>query len=153
LEFRNQVLRYLVQEKGFTAIALESGLVESRKVYDYVRGGAGELASVLAEGISWTFDRLPQNATLVSWLKDYNSDPQHTCTVNFYGFDVPGSPRSWRRLGISTAWIARRRSGFTPRSTHSWQAFDSTPIAPRARRDTTSSAPQIETRSLPQLPI
>jgi len=39
LEFRNRVLQYLVEAKAFTAIAIESGIVESRTVHDYVRGG------------------------------------------------------------------------------------------------------------------
>jgi erythromycin esterase len=92
LEFRNRVLQYLVEEKGFTAIAIESGLVEGRIVHDYVRGGAGEIAAVLAQGISWSFDRHPQNRDLVRWLRSYNSDPRRARKVNFYGFDVPGSP-------------------------------------------------------------
>ena len=50
LEFRNRVLRYLVREKGFTAIALESGAVEGKLVHEYVRGGPGELSEVLADG-------------------------------------------------------------------------------------------------------
>ena len=92
LEFRNCVLRYLVEEKGFTAIAIESGLVESRVVHDYVRGSAGELGAVLYDGITWTFDNLPQNHALVRWLREYNADPRLAHKVNFYGFDVPGSP-------------------------------------------------------------
>ena len=92
LDFRNELLRYLVEEKGFTAIAIESGIVESRLVHDYVLGGPGDLSAVLAGGISWTFDNLPQNADLVSWLRQYNADPRHPRKVSFYGFDIPGSP-------------------------------------------------------------
>ncbi|MEO8452513.1 MAG: erythromycin esterase family protein [Gemmatimonadota bacterium] len=92
LEFRNRVLQYLVERLGFTAIAIESGIVEGRTVHDYVLGGPGDLAAVLAKGISWTFDRLPQNEDLVRWIRDYNADPKHTRKVHFYGFDIPGSP-------------------------------------------------------------
>jgi len=63
LEFRNRVLEYLVEDKGFTAIAIESGIVESRAVHDYVLGSRSELASVVAAGFSWTFDALPQTTT------------------------------------------------------------------------------------------
>lgn len=92
LQFRNDLLKYLVEKKGFTAIAIESGIVESRLVHDYVLGGSGELTQVLAGGISWTFDNLPQNASLVSWLRAYNADANHPRKVNFYGFDISGSP-------------------------------------------------------------
>ncbi|WP_293857819.1 erythromycin esterase family protein [Steroidobacter sp.] len=92
LEFRNRLFQYLVEKKGFTAIAIESGLVEGRVVHDFVRGGPGTLDDVLANGISWTFDRLPANRDLIAWLRAYNADPSHHRKVDFYGFDVPGSP-------------------------------------------------------------
>lgn len=92
LEFRNRLFQYLVQEMGFTAIAIESGISESRQVHDYVLGGPGNLKDVLTRGITWTFDRLPQNAALVTWIREYNADPKHARKLNFYGFDVPGSP-------------------------------------------------------------
>ena len=43
LEFRNRVLQYPVERKGFTAIAIESGVVEGRVVYDYVHGALQRL--------------------------------------------------------------------------------------------------------------
>src|SRR5688572_25176385 len=54
LEFRNRLLQYLVKEKEFTAIAIESGIVESHGVHEYVRGAAGDLDAVVAQGIGWT---------------------------------------------------------------------------------------------------
>jgi len=92
LEFRNRLFQYLVRHKGFTAIAIESGIVESRGVHDYVLDARGELTTVLANGLTWTFDRLPQNEALVRWMAEYNADPKVTRKLNFYGFDVPGSP-------------------------------------------------------------
>lgn len=92
LKFRNRVLQYLVAEKGFTAIAIESGIVESRMVYEYVRGGEGDLAAVATDGISWTMDQLPENHTLIQWIREYNANSPCDRKVNFYGFDVPGSP-------------------------------------------------------------
>ena len=92
LQFRNRVLQYLVERKGFTAIAIESGVVESRVVQEYVRGAPGELSNVVQQGITWTFADLPQNAALVRWIREYNADPRHSRKVNFYGFDISGSP-------------------------------------------------------------
>jgi erythromycin esterase len=106
LEFRNRVFQYLVREKGFTAIAIESGLVESRAVHDYVRGAPDDLTRVLAQGISWTFDQLPQNRALIQWMREYNHDRPHLRKVSFYGFDVSGSPSNARvNRGIDTALI------------------------------------------------
>jgi erythromycin esterase-like protein len=80
-------------------------MVEGRGVYDYVRGDSGELSAVLREGISWTFEDLAQNASLIRWLKEYNANPKNR-RVNFYGFDVPGSPGNPRaKRGPATALI------------------------------------------------
>jgi erythromycin esterase len=104
LDFRNRILEYLVREKGFTAIAIESGVVEAREVQRFVRGGQGDLETVLAEGFSWRFGELPQNRSLVRWLRQYNTSPTPARQVNFYGFDVPGSPGHPRvRRGLDTA--------------------------------------------------
>jgi erythromycin esterase len=104
LEFRNRLFQYLVCELGFTAIAIESGLVEGRTVHDYVRGGPGELSDILARGIGWTFDKLPQNAALIQWMHKYNAEVQYSRKINFYGFDVPGSPgNADARRGVDTA--------------------------------------------------
>ncbi len=103
LEFRNRIFQWLVENKGFTAIALESGIIESRVVHRYVCEGQGELGSVLADGLGWTFDRLPQNASLIRWLRDYNEKVTPGRKLNFYGFDVPGSPGEPRAArGVDT---------------------------------------------------
>jgi erythromycin esterase len=92
LEFRNRLIESLVRELGFTAVALESGLTESQVLDDFVLGGPGDLDSVVRRGFSWTFDRLPQNAELVKWLRTYNASRPNSLRVRLYGIDVPGSP-------------------------------------------------------------
>jgi len=106
LTFRNRLFEYLVQEKGFTAIALESGLLEGRVVDDYVQGGKHDLKVVLARGLSWQFGSLPQNRELVEWLRAYNTNAHATRKVRFYGFDVPGSPgEPAAAVGMDTALV------------------------------------------------
>lgn len=107
LEFRNRLLRYLVEEKGFTAIAIESGIVESRIVHNYVRGGGGALNTVASEGMSWNFGALTHNHALIEWLRQYNAAPDRPRKINFYGFDVPGSPGDPNaRRSLDTALVA-----------------------------------------------
>jgi erythromycin esterase len=103
LAFRNQVLEYLVQEKEFTAIAIESGIIEGRVVHDFIRGGEGNLEAALSRGISWNMDQLPQNSALVRWMRQYNADTSHQRKVSFYGFDIPGSPGVNATRGAATA--------------------------------------------------
>ena len=103
--FRNSVFRYLVEEHAFTAIAIESGVVEGRTVHDFVRGGRGEIGDVLAEGINWDFHEFPQNEALVDWMREYNASPSNTRKIDFYGFDIAGWPPAHRSAprGLRTA--------------------------------------------------
>lgn len=89
LEFRNLLFRFLVEKMGFTAIGIESGIIEGFGVNQYVLGGPGELASTVAQGFTFGFNRYPQEATLVAWMREYNSDAEHARDIQFYGFDVP----------------------------------------------------------------
>ena len=89
LEFRNLLFRFLVEKMGFTAMGIESGIIEGFGVNEYVLGGSGDLASTVAQGFTFGFNRYPQEATLVEWMRGYNSDAEHARDIQFYGFDVP----------------------------------------------------------------
>jgi erythromycin esterase len=103
LRFRNRLFRHLVERHGFTAIALESGIVEGRLVHDYVGGRTSDLDAALSSGISWTFDGLAENRALIEWLRAHNARVDGR-PVNFYGFDLAGSPGLGRaRRGVQTA--------------------------------------------------
>lgn len=52
LIFRNRLFKHLVEHLGFGAIAIESGIVESRVLNDYVTQGKGEFDAVLKHGFS-----------------------------------------------------------------------------------------------------
>lgn len=93
LVFRNRLFKYLVEKRGFGAIALESGIVESRLLNDYVVQGKGELDTVLKQGLSYGFDTFRQNAELIRWMRDYNARlPSDAVKLQIYGLDVSGSP-------------------------------------------------------------
>jgi erythromycin esterase len=88
LAFRNRLFQYLVEELGFTAIVLESGLPESRRIHDYVTGAPDTLSKVVAENLSWGFGGFKENAALISWMREYNANPGHSRKINFYGMDL-----------------------------------------------------------------
>jgi len=93
LIFRNRVFKHLVEHQGFNAIAMESGIVESRVLNDYVTAGKGAIDSVLEQGLSNGFHTFRQNAELIRWIRDYNARlPRHAAKVQVFGLDVPGSP-------------------------------------------------------------
>lgn len=89
-KFRNALIKYLVEEERISVIALESGLVESRLIYDYVNGANLDLDSTLNSGICCGFSRFQHNRELLEWLRAYNSDKTDDQQVHIYGFDIPG---------------------------------------------------------------
>jgi erythromycin esterase len=88
LAFRNRLFRFLVEELGFTAIAIESGLPESRRIQDFIAGGSGDAAQIVRENLLWGFGALGENVELVQWMRAYNADPAHRRKVRFYGMDL-----------------------------------------------------------------
>lgn len=90
LAFRNRLFQYLVENLQFTAIALESGLCESKRVQEFVTGGAGDAAQIARDSISWGFGKFGENVELLRWIRAYNEDPKHPHKVNFYGIDMCG---------------------------------------------------------------
>jgi erythromycin esterase len=93
LIFRNRLFKHLVEHMGFDAIALESGIVESRVLNDYVTRGSGDFEAILPNGFSNGFDTFRQNGALIRWLRDHNARlPPGAAKVQIFGLDVPGSP-------------------------------------------------------------
>lgn len=103
LAFRNCLFRYLVERQGFTAIALETGLNESRHLQDYVAGGEGDALGAARRGFTWGFWRYPENVELLDWIRTYNADPAHGRTIRLYGIDLSGGDSSglWTNARIT----------------------------------------------------
>ena len=95
LGLRQRVSQFLIQEMGFTAVALESSLPESRIVYDYVNGGPAP-ARLWEDGITWTMGTFDGTRALIEWMRAWNLDPAHKRKIHFYGMDVVGGNGSWK---------------------------------------------------------
>lgn len=91
--FRNRAFRFLVEELGFNAIAIESGVIESQILDEYVTGRNGNPELLFERGISNGFDQFRQNQELINWLRQHNQSlPDNSRKVRFFGIDVSGSP-------------------------------------------------------------
>ncbi|MEI6720215.1 MAG: erythromycin esterase family protein [Betaproteobacteria bacterium] len=112
LEFRNRLLRFLVERMGFTAIAIESGISEGFDVNRYVLGGGEDLAGAVKRGFSFGFAQLPQETELVRWMRSYNDDPKHARKIEFYGLDVSGGDDDMELpLRIALEYLDARDAG------------------------------------------
>lgn len=101
LQMRNRLFRYLVEEKGFTTIILESGIIEGQAVDEFLSDDSGDFESAMVKGITHGFHQYTGNRDLVRWMRDWNAEPNRASTLRFFGFDVSGSPLN--RMGESTA--------------------------------------------------
>ncbi|MGH9842990.1 MAG: erythromycin esterase family protein [Blastocatellia bacterium] len=88
LAFRNRLFRYLVEELGFTAIAIESGLPESRPIFDFVAGGPGAAGQIVRDNFSCGLGAYQENEELVRWMREYNADARRPRKVRFYAIDL-----------------------------------------------------------------
>lgn len=90
---RAEITKRLIQEKGFTAVAVEADWPDAYRVNRYVRGVSDDTTS--AEALSG-FDRFPawmwRNTVVVNfvdWLREYNNAlPQNAKKAGFYGLDL-----------------------------------------------------------------
>lgn len=90
LILRNRLFQHLVEEHGYSAIAIESSFPRARVVNEYIAGhGPALYKAVQDAGFSHGFGQLDANRELVEWMRAFNSDPSHKVKLQFYGFDSP----------------------------------------------------------------
>ena len=90
---RAEITKRLIQEKGFTAVAVEADWPDAYRVNRYVQGLSDDTTS--ADALSG-FDGFPawmwRNTVVVNfvdWLRDYNNAlPQNAKKAGFYGLDL-----------------------------------------------------------------
>jgi len=91
-QLRHRLLRHLVERHGFGAYALESGFVEGWRADGWVRGGAGPVGPVLADGMTSLMGLWTQMRAQLEWLREHNRTAARP--VGYYGIDLPGSNAS-----------------------------------------------------------
>ncbi|GAA0360996.1 hypothetical protein GCM10009530_08000 [Microbispora corallina] len=117
---RHGMLEFLVEELGFTTLAVEASASASRAVDDYVQGGSGDPVEALAGLGFWTLHTAEMLA-VVQWLREHNRtasrkvrfagiDPQHPAASldalrAHLGDDAPAlldplAPLAGKRLGV-----------------------------------------------------
>ena len=84
--WRNALIKYLVKKERISVVALESGLVESRLIYDYVIGNDLDLDYALENGIQCGFNRFKHNRELLVWLREYNSTLSDDKQIHIYHY-------------------------------------------------------------------
>ncbi len=100
LVVRNRIIRYLVTERGFTGVALETGLAQSKLLYDYVLGRTPDSDSIIRAGFTYGFGGLGENVALLKWMRAYNASRPAARQVRLYGIDLPGQMTSDNAVAV-----------------------------------------------------
>jgi erythromycin esterase len=85
-QMKHRMLRFLVEEMGFTVFAIEAYWAEANAINDYVHTGKGNVRELLA-GLGYWPWQTQEVLDLIEWMRAYNQTPGHT-PVSFYGFDM-----------------------------------------------------------------
>jgi erythromycin esterase len=129
-EMKARILRFLVEEMGFDAFAIEASWPEANRLNDYVRTGVGDSAELLSGLYFWTW-RTEAVLEMIEWMREHNAAGGD---VGFYGFDMqypgmaiwnveefiadvdPGASREFSALFACLAPFANGPGGFQPDS-------------------------------------
>jgi erythromycin esterase-like protein len=92
-QWRTAISKRLIQEKGFTMIAVEGEWADSYRVNQFVKGPAKD--SVQAVSLLRQYDRWPtwmwgnyEVASLITWMNQHNQQKPEAQKVGFFGLDV-----------------------------------------------------------------
>ena len=115
LAMRNRLIRYAVTQLGFTAVALESALSTSKRLYDHVLGITNEPDPALKESFSYGFGEYPENLELITWLRSFNAVQPPARRVRLYGIDLTGNncPCAYRSIEAVMTFLDRADAGLS----------------------------------------
>lgn len=84
-QLRHRLVRYLVEHKGFTALALEANMAQTRAVNEYIHTGKGDPARMTSALGFWTWNT-DETMAMIEWMRAFNQSGRGQ--VDVYGFDT-----------------------------------------------------------------
>lgn len=123
--WRDRITRRLVQEKGFSFVAVEGDWPDCYRVNRYVKGREGAGGS--AREVLHAFDRWPtwmwanrEVVATVGWLRAHNADLDEARRVGFYGLDVYSL---WDSMSAVIEYLDRVDPAAGRRARHAYECF------------------------------
>ncbi|MFD7640771.1 erythromycin esterase family protein [Kitasatospora sp. NPDC059795] len=84
---KHRVFRYLVEERGFTAFALEASWTAGLEIDEFLLGGEGDARRVADRTLAGSPWHREEFADLISWMRDHNRRTPRR-PVRFLGADL-----------------------------------------------------------------
>lgn len=113
---KHQLLKYLVEEMGFTVLALEAPAPEADRINDYVQGGAATRAELM-QYLGFKSWQTEEMLAVLEWMREYNRT--HQRRVRFAGFDIQSRGVALENL----SHFARQHDPFMARQVDSMAAL------------------------------
>ncbi|MGW2010723.1 erythromycin esterase family protein [Streptomyces nigrescens] len=111
---KEQVFRYLVEEKGFTTFALELSWSAGLQIDDYLQTGKGDARKIAEETLTNTPWDHEEFVSLIEWMRDYNRRHPGR-TVHFMGDDIGAPAVSDEFFGRVTGYVRQNHPEALPR--------------------------------------
>lgn len=85
-QFKDRLFRFLVEEMGFRAFAIEVQMSFCNGINEYVQTGEGNIEGLIE--VNTSVFATKELLELVKWMREYNKTATDSEKVRFYGFDI-----------------------------------------------------------------
>jgi len=95
--YKHRLIKLLTTQADFKVIIIEGDFTGSQIMNDYVLYGKGTLNEALL-GVSYGIWMTKEFASLIEWIKKYNSNKNYEEKIRFYGFDMNNPSLSAKKV-------------------------------------------------------
>lgn len=108
---KHRLLRYLVEQKGFTHFAIEATSPESEDINRYVLTGEGDPVRLVSTLRFWTWNT-QEMVDMIRWMRQWNSTASPERRVQFHGVDIQQPGGAMDTVEAFVARVDPERSGY-----------------------------------------
>ena len=94
-QLRHRILEFLVEEMGYTVLAVEGSYAAFMNINEYVLHGKGDRAKLLADQRYWILDT-EEVAAMIDWMRAHNQTVPNEKKVKFFGIDANANEMAMR---------------------------------------------------------
>jgi erythromycin esterase len=86
ISLHHRIIKYLIENCGFTIVATETGLPESRLIFDYVQNQRNpeDVEAMYRMGLNKMYAEWQEGRDLIEWMRNYNQN--HNVHIAQYDF-------------------------------------------------------------------
>ncbi len=86
-QMKYRMLKFLIEEMGFTTFAIEANEPEANLINEYIHTGKGDPKELLKGLHFWTWNT-QEVLDMIQWMRAYNENPENISKISFFGFDM-----------------------------------------------------------------